>query len=1013
MKYPRTTLLVAALLSCTACGGEDGASGMDGEKGESGDTGKTGTNGTSCSIATDGDTKTLKCTDGTSTVINTGEQGGQGDKGDTGSAGSSCQVKDNGDGTKTVSCTDGTNAVISNGSDGKSCSVKDLGGGTKTVDCTDGSSVQVTDGANVKIANFHGTNYLQTHDEYANGAKTKVNATVTGVSADESGKLTVNFSVVDPSKDDAPVTNLESVSANVAQLLPSTGMIPFNRWVPYIINTVTAGGAMCGESGAKEWNCAPWNTDPSASAFQGGSESSGTGANNGTLDNHNDGTYTYTFKTTLGSVTDPLDGSSTIGYDRGHTHRVVVMLGGHSGPTATATYDFVPNGGEVTDERQVIDTGACRTCHGTEFKAHGGNRLTIESCTTCHTPGTKDPQSGESLDLKVMIHKIHAGTELTAAAGADTVLWDDPTTVGDETADNGNVIWGYRDSKHDFWKIEFPAVIANCTKCHDGTAPKSDNWKKVPSRAACGSCHDNVNFVSGANHPAGAQANDLVCSSCHQEATNGIGPSIAEAHDFTKSDIRNIPEFIAEISLTNLPSKGYYEAGDPAPQLKIQLKDNEAGGNPVIDPSVMTSEPSNGQEGCVPDNMNHCPIARDGVFSGAKLYVHGPRARRMPAMVWGARAQLISALSEPYDLSAGGLSLSLTVDGGGEIIAKQGTGDVIRSGILNGVSLARTNAAPCNWADTGSAAVSAAEIATCLNGNTAFAARAVAFDSSGKIAIRSRNLGSVHSLQLQAGAATTALFGNGATVTNVQLAPGGADLRSDKGDPNITRDSTAIYYQLDPVDDLTAGTYIASLEISDRGRKSDSDYKTPTIAKFGFQVKQDKEELATAGNCNLCHQNKDGIGQIFDPARHHKVFDATSIDQCGACHDYEPGGVVGSSWGSGARAIAKRVHGIHNAKNLHYPVVTIDHADDPVNRFWDIEYPQDVRTCDQTCHVDGTGPNDSITTNGAWFMRADRFACMGCHDSDAASAHMKSNVYDPTPADMWSGDEQEACRNCH
>jgi hypothetical protein len=38
---------------------------------------------------------------------------------------------------------------------------------------------------------------------------------------------------------------------------------------------------------------------------------------------------------------------------------------------------------------------------------------------------------------------------------------------------------------------------------------------------------------------------------------------------------------------------------------------------------------------------------------------------------------------------------------------------------------------------------------------------------------------------------------------------------------------------------------------------------------------------------------------------------------------------------------------------------------------------------------------------------------MGCHDSDAAKAHMKLQTWDPTPTDPWSGDEEESCQACH
>ena len=39
-------------------------------------------------------------------------------------------------------------------------------------------------------------------------------------------------------------------------------------------------------------------------------------------------------------------------------------------------------------------------------------------------------------------------------------------------------------------------MIQNCTKCHQGTGEDVDNWKEVPSRAVCGSCHDNVDFAA-------------------------------------------------------------------------------------------------------------------------------------------------------------------------------------------------------------------------------------------------------------------------------------------------------------------------------------------------------------------------------------------------------------------------------------------------------------------------------------------------------------------------------------
>ena len=169
-------------------------------------------------------------------------------------------------------------------------------------------------------------------------------------------------------------------------------------------------------------------------------------------------------------------------------------------------------------------------------------------------------------------------------------------------------------------------------------------------------------------------------------------------------------------------------------------------------------------------------------------------------------------------------------------------------------------------------------------------------------------------------------------------------------------------------------------------------------------MKTATEELPIAGNCDTCHQAQNGEGLVFDAARHNKIFDDTAIDQCGACHDYQSSSVVGTSWG-GAKPISKRVHSVHYGSSLDYPVATVDHADTVPGRAWDITFPQDVRNC-ETCHQSGK-------TSGTWATNPSRLACSGCHDSDSATGHMKLQVYDPTPADPFSGDEQETCNTCH
>ncbi len=42
----------------------------------------------------------------------------------------------------------------------------------------------------------------------------------------------------------------------------------------------------------------------------------------------------------------------------------------------------------------------------------------------------------------------------------------------------------------------------------------------MPTAEACGACHDNVNFATGANHSSNIVANDSQCTTCHGPTSN-------------------------------------------------------------------------------------------------------------------------------------------------------------------------------------------------------------------------------------------------------------------------------------------------------------------------------------------------------------------------------------------------------------------------------------------------------------------------------------------------------------
>ncbi|MEO7142863.1 MAG: OmcA/MtrC family decaheme c-type cytochrome, partial [Bryobacteraceae bacterium] len=204
------------------------------------------------------------------------------------------------------------------------------------------------------------------------------------------------------------------------------------------------------------------------------------------------GQYQYVFNTKAPS-----------GFDASATHTIGIYgsrnLTDFSLGTnyASAVFNFVPNGGKVTKIHDIIRTASCNNCHD-QLSAHGGRRRGIEMCVLCHTPQNIDTTTGKTLDLKVMVHEIHMGASLpSVVAGAPLVV-------------NGT----------DFSKVVFPADPGDprrCETCHSQTAGAAQGTAYLtnPTRAACGSCHDDVNFATGVNHPGGPQFDDGECSTCH------------------------------------------------------------------------------------------------------------------------------------------------------------------------------------------------------------------------------------------------------------------------------------------------------------------------------------------------------------------------------------------------------------------------------------------------------------------------------------------------------------------
>ena len=182
---------------------------------------------------------------------------------------------------------------------------------------------------------------------------------------------------------------------------------------------------------------------------------------------------------------------------------------------AGTTFNWVPAGTQVTLTRDVIRTQSCNACHD-QLAFHGGHAVGLDQCVLCHQPQNADPQTGNTLDLKVMIHKIHMGSSL-------------PSVI----AGTPYQIIGYRNSVNDFSTVEDPADVRRCEVCHSQTtgAAQAKVFMTEPSRAACGSCHDDVNFATGENHAGGFQMDDKQCANCHvPQGETPFDASIMGAH---------------------------------------------------------------------------------------------------------------------------------------------------------------------------------------------------------------------------------------------------------------------------------------------------------------------------------------------------------------------------------------------------------------------------------------------------------------------------------------------------
>ncbi len=347
--------------------------------------------------------------------------------------------------------------------------------------------------------------------------------------------------------------------------------------------------------------------------------------NTGTLVDNGDGTYTYTFYRDIAKAAAEVAAATLTGanvaadlgdltYDPNALHRLTIQISGNAPGTGTntpdgvtvttavpmtnptnAVYDFIPATGKAvapTDatvpQRLIVDKASCNECHaklggipGTESATfHGGSRYDPKYCVVCHTDQRKYGRTNSTSTnnaFPALTKTVNATTG--SVSYSPTTYVADGVTIGDfpvliHRVHKGE---GLKKANYNYANVllnetRYPQDYRNCTKCHDNTAPKvasqADNWKMVPSRLACGACHDGIDWKTGkgttnaggtGGHIGGAKLDDSQCALCHDATSIPVyhipvtKPSATNAFAVGGTNIRTNAAWVAS-NRDNLPA---------------------------------------------------------------------------------------------------------------------------------------------------------------------------------------------------------------------------------------------------------------------------------------------------------------------------------------------------------------------------------------------------------------------------------------------------------------------------
>jgi len=254
--------------------------------------------------------------------------------------------------------------------------------------------------------------------------------------------------------------------------------------------------------------------------------------------------------------------------------------------------NFIPSGMGTPMPRDIVTTATCNRCHD-PLGEHGGRYQEVQVCQQCHNPGLvgRDGEPAPQYSLDQLIHSVHIGLgseyppaindcQVCHTGGIPTadfplVATPDPIPTCDSTVGMTKLSWmadgaveirlgeangklfaggaGNGSAETGKWvkdgqtfflvdkasgdvlqELPVSTTALGCNSNKPGTfrgepGALHTNWMTNPSRAVCGSCHQDLDFESGEDHPA--QDNDDRCGNCHRPNTYvEFDRSVAGAH---------------------------------------------------------------------------------------------------------------------------------------------------------------------------------------------------------------------------------------------------------------------------------------------------------------------------------------------------------------------------------------------------------------------------------------------------------------------------------------------------